>query len=291
MPRPVAIATCREFPALHPDDHPLVTALSTAGIESEPVLWDDDVEWRRFRGVLLRSVWDYPEKEVAFRAWLDRLERAGTPCWNPVPLVRWNLDKLYLRELAAKGVPIPPTLFVERSPRVSAQDVVARIVATGWPEVVVKPSVSGGAWRTLRLGRKDVPARAAALEEILAASSLIVQPFLPEVVEQGEWSFLFFGGEFSHAVIKRPQAGDFRVQWSHGGSHVRAAAPPGLVAQARAVLHAAPSPGLYARVDGVVRDGTFLLMELEQIEPYLFFAEDPPSVERFVRALATRLDA
>lgn len=290
MPRPVAIATCREFPALHPDDHPLVAALTAAGIESEPVLWDDDVEWRRFRGVLLRSVWDYPEKADAFRGWLDRLERAGTPCWNPISLVRWNLDKLYLRELAAKGVPTPPTLFVERGPRASAQDVVARIVAAGWPEVVVKPSVSGGAWRTLRLARDEVPSRTAAFEEILAESSLIAQPFLPEIAAQGEWSFLFFGGAFSHAVVKRPRTGDFRVQWSHGGTHVRADAPPALVAQAGAVLDAAPAAGLYARVDGVVRDGTFLLMELEQIEPYLFFAEDPPSVERFVRALAIRLD-
>ena len=119
----------------------------------------------------------------------------------------------------------------------------------------------------------------------------MAQPFLPEVVEQGEWSLVFFRGEWSHAVVKRPREGDFRVQWTHGGRHAGVAPPAGLVEQARAALAAAPAPGLYARVDGVVRDGRFLLMELEQIEPYLFFGERPGSSDRFVEAILRELAA
>ena len=153
----------------------------------------------------------------------------------------------------------------------------------------MKPTVSAGAWRTLRLRAHEVPDRTNYLREVLEGSSLMVQPFMPEILEEGEHSLLFFGGEFSHAVLKRAREGDFRVQWTHGGRHVPTAPTPSILSQARATLAAAPSPGLYARVDGVIRGGRLILMELEQIEPYLFFAEGPGSLHRFVRALCARL--
>jgi glutathione synthase/RimK-type ligase-like ATP-grasp enzyme len=142
--------------------------------------------------------------------------------------------------------------------------------------------VSGGAYRTRRLRADDVGAVDAHAREVGPETTLLVQPFLPEVVESGELSLLFFDGAFSHAVVKRPRTGDFRVQWSHGGTHERVRADDSLVEAARRVLAAAPAAGLYARVDGVVRDGRFLLMELEQIEPYLFLTEDPAAVDRVV---------
>ncbi len=117
----------------------------------------------------------------------------------------------------------------------------------------------------------------------------MVQPFLPEIVSDGEHSLLFFDGEFSHAVLKRPKAGDFRVQGVHGGSQVAETVPASLVREARAVLEAAPSPGLYARVDGIIRDGRFVLVELEQIEPYLFLAESSGAADRLAWALRARL--
>jgi glutathione synthase/RimK-type ligase-like ATP-grasp enzyme len=120
---------------------------------------------------------------------------------------------------------------------------------------------------------------------MLASGALLAQPFLPEIVADGELSLLFFGGEFSHAVRKRAKPGDFRVQWTHGGTHVAEAVSRSLVDEARRVLAAAPSPGLYARVDGIVRDGRFVLMELEQIEPYLFFAQSTDGAQRFAAAI------
>jgi glutathione synthase/RimK-type ligase-like ATP-grasp enzyme len=289
VPPKIAIATSSEYPALTPDDGPLLAALAARGVATEPVIWSADVPWSGFDGVLLRSVWDYYERPREFAAWLDRLEREQIPCWNPPALVRWNLDKNYLRDLASKGVAIVPTLWIARASRPSSDEVVSRILATGWDEVVLKPTISAGAWRTRRVRREDLPSHTAHVREVLAESDLMVQPFLPEIVDEGEYSFLFFDGRFSHAVLKRACADDFRVQWTHGGTQVPVTPSPSLVAQARAVLDAAPSPGLYARVDGIVSAGRLVLMELEQIEPYLYFAEGPGSLDRFADALVTRL--
>jgi glutathione synthase/RimK-type ligase-like ATP-grasp enzyme len=260
-----------------------------AGVPVAPVLWDAPRDWTAYRGVLLRSPWDYFEHAAKFRAWLDELERERVPCWNPVPLVRWNMDKRYLRDLEARGVPIVPTLWFDGADARAPDAIAERVASAGWPEVVVKPTVSGGAWRTLRLRREEVAAHGEHLKTVLAESGLMVQPFLPEILAEGEYSFVFFDGAYSHAAQKRAKPGDYRVQWTHGGTHVPAAVSRALVAQAEAALAAAPEPGLYARVDGVVRDGRLLLMELEQIEPYLFFAQGPGSAERFVAALSARL--
>jgi hypothetical protein len=255
----LALATCAAYPHLPDDDRHLLASLAARGIAGEPVPWRGDAAWEAYDGVLLRSPWDYFEHLPEFVAWLARLE--------------------------ARGVPVVPTLWIHPEDGATAEDAVARVRATGWPEVVVKPTVSAGSWRTLRLAADEVGSRLGEIREILSGSGLMAQPFLPEVVEQGEWSLVFFRGAWSHAVVKRPREGDFRVQWTHGGRHAGAAPPAGLVEQARAALAAAPSPGLYARVDGVVRDGRFLLMELEQIEPYLFFGECPGSSDRFVEAI------
>ncbi len=290
MPAPrskpkIAIATCRELPHLFEDDHPLIAALAAAGVTAEPAVWNDDVAWSDYAAVVLRSTWDYHLHVEVFRAWLDRLDRTRVPCWNPTSLVRWNLDKHYLNELAAKGVPTVPTLWIERD----QADTVERILATGWTDVVVKPAVSAGAWKTLRLAHDEVRAHAPFLTDALGSGALMVQPFMPEIVDEGEYSLLFFDGEFSHAVLKRPKSGDFRVQWVHGGSQVPIIPSETVIAQARRALAAAPSIGLYGRVDGVLRDGRLILMELELIEPYLYLSEGPEGVGRFVRALLSHL--
>lgn len=283
----IALATCREFPDLYPDDHPIVAGLAAAGVPAEPVIWNDDVDWSAYAAVVLRSTWDYHLDAGAFFGWLDRLDRTQVPCWNPTSLVRWNLDKRYLKELAGEGVATVPTLWIERG--VASDEAVERILATGWPDLVVKPSVSAGAWKTLRLARAGVEGQAAYLDDVLAEGTLMVQSFMPEIVNDGEFSFLFFGGEFSHAVVKRPRSGDFRVQWSHGGTQAPVTPSAALVLQARAALAAAPSIGLYGRVDGIVRNGRLILMELELIEPYLHLSDGPGAVDRFVRALLARL--
>lgn len=283
----LAVATCRAWPGLLQDDAPLVEALAARGVTVAGAIWDEPHPWASYDAVLLRSVWDYFERPREFRAWLDGIELSGVPCWNSPALVRWNSDKHYLLELANRDVPLPPLLVVEAGTPVD--EALACVRASGWEDLVLKPAISGGAWRTQRVRSDALEGARPLAEQVLRECALLAQPFLPEIVEQGELSFIFFEGTFSHAVRKRAKAGDYRVQWTHGGTHVAIDAPPALIHQAQRALAAAPEAGLYARVDGIVRDGRFLLMELEQIEPYLFFAEGPGAAARLAEAIVRRL--
>jgi glutathione synthase/RimK-type ligase-like ATP-grasp enzyme len=285
----LAVVTCAEYPDLCDDDRRLVSALADAGVDAAPVVWDREARWPRYDGALLRSPWDYFLALPAFLAWLDGLARAGVPCWNDPALVRWNADKRYLRALEARGVPTVPTLWFDAPP--APADLAARVADAGWDEVVVKPTVSAGAWRTVRCSARDLRATTLPPLPSSGGAGWMVQPFLPEIVTDGELAFVFVEGAFSHAVRKEPKAGDFRVQWTHGGRETPVAASLALVAQAAAALAAAPDAGLYARVDGVVRDGRLWLMELELIEPYLYFGHEPTAAPRLAAALARRLRA
>ena len=284
VPR-IAFATYSTLPGLNDDDRLLIPALEERGITAAPAVWDSpDVCWEDLAGVLVRSCWDYHRRLPEFLAWIARLERLGIPLWNAAAVLRWNSHKAYLRDLAARGVPVVPTRWLWRGSE--RTDLAALLQREGWREAVVKPAVSASATGTCRTSAGEAAAGQGRLDELVRAGDVMVQPFVPEVADPGEWSLVFLGGRFSHAVLKRPATGDYRVQWEFGGS-ARAATPPGhLIAAAERVLAAAPAPTLYARVDGVERDGGLLLMELELIEPHLFLGWDAGAAGRLAAALA-----
>lgn len=258
--------------------------LRRSGLDAEPVVWDDPAaDWKSFDAVVIRSAWDYHLKPAIFSAWLSRLEAAGVPLWNPAPALRANAHKSYLKELEVRGIPVVPTLWASRG----GESLDRMLESRGWDEAVVKPAVSAGAFLTRRVRRGD-PAGQAALDEVLAHSDGMIQPYLAEVAEEGEWSFVFLDAEFSHAVLKTPGAGDFRVQRDHGGSTELREPPPELLAQARKAEAACPRPLLYARVDGVRRGSRLLVVELELIEPCLFLSYRPDSARRLAEAISAR---
>jgi len=154
---------------------------------------------------------------------------------------------------------------------------------------VVKPSIAGGAWRTYRFHLDEFDRHAADIAATLADRGVLVQPFLPEIQSAGELSLLFFDGVFSHAVCKRPKAGDYRVQFQFGGTSDNVEVSADLIAQARLCIAHAPAPTVYARVDGIVKDGQFLLMELEIFEPLMFLSRHPDAPARFARAILNHL--
>ena len=198
--------------------------------------------------------------------------------------VRWNADKSYLRELEAKGVAIVPTLWFEPGPTVSLADELRRI---GWQEAVVKPRVSATAHRTRLIRAEDAQTAQSLFDELRTGPGVMVQKFMEPIVREGEWLLMFFGGEFSHAVLKTPKAGDFRVQHDFGGYERLAQAPaPAMQAAEKAVRAAGDT--LYARVDGVMDGDEFRLMELELIEPALFLGESPLAAEKLAVAIASR---
>lgn len=285
----VALVTCDAYRDLYEDDRPLVPALAALGIHAQPAVWSDDaVDWDSFDALVMRTPWDYFARTDAFRPWLDARIAGGVLLCNAGDILDWNYDKRYLQDLAAAGVPLVPTICIERGERA---DVAALARERGWDEIVAKPTVSGGAYRTHRFHIDDAAAYADEIAGILQDRGVLVQPFLPEILSAGELSLLFFDGEFSHAVLKRARPGEYRVQFQFGGTTEHVAVGPDLVEQARACVLAAPSLPVYARVDGVVVDGRFLLMELEVFEPLMFLAADPDAPGRFARAIQGRLAA
>ena len=282
----VALVTYGELPDLNPDDHPLRAELTARGARTHAVRWDDpSVDWRRFDIVVLRSCWDYHLRTAQFRDWLAAQERAGTPLWNPAAVVRWNLDKTYLRDLQEAGVAVPDTIWIEPGP---APDLTALVTSRPWGRAVVKPRISLSAhdtWITDRAGAARDQERFARL---VTERGALVQEFVPEVMSAGELSLVYLDGRFSHAVCKRAGRDDFRVQRQYGGSAEPVEASPVALGGAARALAAVPGRWLYARVDGVEREGRFLVMELEVIEPELFLVWSEEAARRFADAILTR---
>jgi glutathione synthase/RimK-type ligase-like ATP-grasp enzyme len=293
MPRRrIALATSARYPELPADERLAVPALARLGVTAEPVVWDAaGAAWSAFDAVVIRSCWDYHLKVADFLAWLGRLERLGLPVLNPAPLVRWNADKRYLLALAERGVAIVPTRVLPRGAPDPREALLRALDGLDADEAVVKPAVSASAHDTWRTSRAAAAADAGRLQALLAAGDVLVQPFVPAVTGAGEWSVLCFGGRPSHAVLKRPAPGDWRVQGELGGTAELGTAPAVALRQARRVLEAAGAgTAAYARVDGCVIDGAFVLMELELIEPQLYLDLAPHAPDRFARAIVEGLD-
>ncbi len=286
--RSIAFVTCVPGGLVRPDgfteDDSLAAVLLTqAGHCVEAVRWDDpSVDWAGYDLVVVRSPWDYFHRLPEFLSWFDLLERVGARVHNPVPVLRANLHKRYLLELAEQGVAVTPSALVERG---EAPSLAAMLETRVWQEAVVKPAVSGGAFQTWRVTRETAAESQGRFATLVAERDVLVQPYLADIVDDGEWSLVYFLGGFSHAARKYPAHGDFRVQSQHGGSLRAASATPELIATGAAILAHAAEPYLYARVDGVATQAGFLLMELEVLEPALFLATHPAAPGRFVDAI------
>jgi hypothetical protein len=279
----VALVSCEAYPALSPDDQLLAAALHPVGLEPAATIWNDpDERWETYDAIVLRSCWDYHHRLQDFLRWLDRLEAQGALVYNAVPTLRWNVAKTYLRDLEASGIRITPTVWV---PQGSETTLRAIADSVGWETLIVKPTVSASAYETWRVDAGAVTGYEARFARLVRERDLMVQPFLSAILTEGELSFVFLAGDFSHAVRKRPSPADFRVQPEFGGSAERVEAEGSLVRQATATLAAAPGATLYARVDGVVSGGELIVTELELVEPSLFFGLDDRAADRLAAAL------
>jgi hypothetical protein len=285
--RRICFVTCRRWPEISESDRLAQRALEARGAAVEARAWNDpEAEFGGFDAVVLRSNWDYHFDPERFRAWLDGLEREGARIWNPPDLVRWNLSKRYLLALRAAGVPTVPTVILDDG----ARDGLATVMAEhGWRTIVMKPEIGASAHDTRLVTEATVAEATAALESGAIRRPVLVQPFVEEIRSRGEWSLVFIDSAFTHAVLKRPGAGEFRVQPRLGGT-ARASPPPaGVLAAARATVAALPRAPLYARIDGVETREGFLIMEAEVNEPGLFFTLAPEAAERFAEALLRAL--
>ena len=275
MPGPMrtcAFLTTDDLAAYVTDDVLAEAPLAELGWAVEHVPWRQAGGWERYEAVVIRSTRDYHKHPEEFLAVLEEIVRTGTRLANPLELIRWNARKTYLRDLEERGLPVVPSIW-DRS----------RFGELKADEIVIKPVVSASAFHTYRLRRGD--RWSGEMEAAFAGREIMAQPFLRSIVEEGEFSLFYFGGEPSHTVLKSPKEEDFRVQEEHGGL-IRPVEPPApLVELGSRIVESLPVPPLYARVDLARLDsGGYALMELELIEPSLYFRTDPESPRRFARA-------
>lgn len=254
---------------------------AASGVEVDTVPWRKTINWNQYDAVIVRSTWDYQQAPEDFLTCLAQIEASSAVLINPYSLMAWNIKKTYLKDLDNQGVAIVPTLWATG---IDKSQIDAAFEAFSTDTIIVKPVLSANADDTFRLNRLAFTEQLDALTTLFHQRELMIQPFLAAIVEEGEYSLFYFDNQYSHAIVKRPKAGDFRVQEEHGGELAVYQPQPDVLAMANRALDAMPSASLYARVDVVRTDGGWAIMELELIEPSLYFNLDEDAPKRFVDA-------
>ncbi len=284
----VALASCVDLPGPDLDEAPLLEALAAEGLSAGVLAWDDPAaDWSAARMTVLRATWNYPRRPRAFLDWVGTAARL-TDLWNRPPAGRWNFHKRYLLDLERHGVAVTPTELLPRG----SDDLLADVMAArGWGEVVIKPAVSASSYRTKRIGDGQRAEGDSHLRTLLADGDALIQQYLPSVAGYGERALVWIDGELTHAVRKSPRF--------HSDAESVSAALP--IAPAEAALATAAlarvtgvvgEPPMYARIDVAPRPvGGPVVMELELIEPSLYFPQSPQALTGFVAAIRRRLAA
>ena len=294
----IAILRCQELPRfitwdipdvddLFHEDRLLITAFQERGLQASPVAWrDSGTDWDRIDAAVIRTTWDYIDNTDEFLRLLSKID--GSPCrlFNPSEAVRWNCNKLYLFDLEAWGAPIIPTYLASR---VALPDVIEEFGKRGWHRAILKPTVGVGGSDSYRVPSEGLED---ALRDVTArhkSSEYLIQPFIDGIVAEGEWSFVYFNRTLSHCVLKKPAPGDYRAHAIYGGTLHRMEPARNDLDQADAILAKLPFDLLYARLDLVRVNGRLSVVELELIEPFLYFRQAPDGVGRYVTATISRL--
>jgi len=269
------------------DDELAVLPLARRGIQVETIPWDrPGIDWRQYALVVIRSTWDYQHKAREFLDVLEGIERLGVRLDNGSEIVRWNMQKSYLRDLAGRGVEIVPTFWREGLRR---GELVPLFEELRSDEGVIKPVMSSNAQGAWRLDAKRARELAPEIEAYFAGRPLMMQPFERGITEEGEFSLVYLNGQHSHSLLKTPRRGDFRVQEEHGSAIVAITPEPALREAGDAAIAAVGQKLLYARVDLVRSGNAFRVMELELVEPSMYLRIEPGAPDRFADAIASRL--
>jgi glutathione synthase/RimK-type ligase-like ATP-grasp enzyme len=283
----VALVTAAHVVPETTDDLLLHAALLARGHDATWVPWDDpQVRWRDYDCALLRSCWGYHLQEQKFRAWVEHCARQAVTLLNPPAMVLHNVHKRYLLELAAAGLRVPPLRLLSRGADVDLQ---ATLAVLGAEDAVIKPAVSGTAWLTWRVRELGMVASHAELQKLLESRDMLVQRYEPGVTDQGEWSLVYLDGAYSHAALKVPRPGDFRSQLEFGACVHYLDAPSELKVAAGVALGLLGHGATYARVDMTESPQGPVFMEVELIEPQLFFAARPQAASDLVTNLERRI--
>lgn len=278
----IGLLTCEKLPELTLADQQLIPELAKHNIIAKAAIWNDpNIDWNDFDYLIFRNTWDYFEKETEFNFWLDQIEKLGIKTLNAIEIIKQNKHKFYLREMEKEGILILPTIFIDKKESLN----LAQILPKHWEKAVIKPAFSAGSYLTAVFDALDAEKTNEEYSKIAQEKELLLQEFMPEIQMLGETSFIFFNKKFSHAINKKPVDGDFRVQSQFGGKYTLIQPSQELIDKAQKVVNTFDDKLLYARVDGIVIGTELHLMEIECIEPDLYFELSEGALERFVASI------
>ncbi|MEC7752678.1 hypothetical protein [Roseivirga sp. UBA1976] len=271
------------------EDGLVVEALQSKGFKVTRKSWSDpDFDWSSTKAVLFRTTWDYFDRYEEWKGWLKKVSEA-TEMINPYQLIQWNMDKHYLKDLQVKGINIPETHYVEIG---VVTNLAALFAQKEWTDCILKPCISGAARHTYRIDLSNIHEYEPIFQKLIQQEAMMLQPFQKNVVEKGEISLMVMGGQFTHAVLKIAKPGDFRVQDDFGGTvHEYQPTLEEIAFAEKAVAACDPQP-YYARVD-IIRDNNneLAVIEMELIEPELWFRLKPAAAEVLVEAISKKVQA
>lgn len=270
----IALATCGRLPEMSDSDKKLIPEFAKYNIQAVPTIWDDpEIFWENFDAVIIRNTWDYYTKFPQFVKWLDTLETKEVKVLNDLKIIRKNSHKFYLKDIIEKGFRVIPTIFLNNNSEISDDDLLK------YQKMVLKPAVSAGSYKTEILTEGDLNSENISSKTIVG--DWLLQPFLPEIQTEGEISMIFFGNEYSHSIIKKPIEGEFRVQKQFGGKYLPYSPGWELLNELNPVFKVFGEEFLFGRIDGVMLGGKFHIMEIEMLEPDLYFDFFPEKVALF----------
>lgn len=253
--------------------------MANLGWQVDHISWrKKSVDWSQYQAVIIRSTWDYQDDASAFMQVLSDIEASGAVLLNSLKIAQWNINKNYLREVEDKGAEIIPTIWLEQF-EYSLIESYFEYFETD--QIIIKPTISANSDNTFWLKKDTIHEQQVLLEESLINRQLMIQPFIPAIIEEGEYSLFYFSSQYSHCILKTPKSGDFRVQEEHGGILQSITPCKKLLTAANIAMQTIPEEVLYARIDLVEHEGVYKLMEIELIEPSLYFNLDESAAQNF----------
>lgn len=267
-------------------DNLLIEPLAKIDWIAEEISWrDSTVNWDDYDVVVVRSTWDYQDAPEAFMATMHKIDASSAVLENSLNILKWNISKAYLKDIERQGVKIVPTQWFDRFDLAAVK---AAVTGNAVQEFILKPLVSANADHTYRLTPSSLEQSADTLAEVFHDREFMLQPFIESIVSEGEYSLFYFGDSYSHCILKKPKQSDFRVQEEHGGILALVQPEQALKNLAAKTLETLPDDPLYARLDFVRTDTGFAVMEVELIEPSLYFNMDEHSAQRFAEVFISR---
>lgn len=282
----VGFITCEEEATLYYDDQKVLPLFNKSGIEIVPIIWDQLTDYTDLDLLVFRSAWDYHFKTAQFELWLNEMTQCPTPICNPVSIIQKNYNKRYLKDLQDKGFSIIPTFFFEEVEEINLEEILQK---NKWEKGVIKPVISMSAYHTYAFDENSAADLQKELVNYYGKTTVMVQKFAEEITIEGEWSIIFYDKEYCMSALKKPKKGDFRVQGELGGTIEIIDPPSVIIQQAKEILESYAEDILYARMDGIIHNGQFQLMEAELIDPELYFRASEKGQKSFLKAIQKRL--